>query len=374
MQTKQEQIINKYIYGFFILLLGLFLFLKLAEFFSAFLGSIVFYVLFKRFMLYLTRNRNLKRTIAAIIIIIISFLIVVLPVSILATAIYNKVAAYVERPDILQNGLARILSKIESLPFRVDVSELQQGAKKAISGNIGNFLNSSFSILTSILMMYFFLFFMLINVNKMETSIVHFLPFRRSKIEVFGNELRDQTISNAIGVPLVCLAQGFLAFVEYRIAGVPEAGLWGILTGFASVIPLVGTGLIWIPVTAYLFMEDQNWQAFFVIGYSLLLMSNVDNLIRMIVSNKIGHVHPVTTVLGIIIGLKSFGLPGLVFGPLLISYFFILLKLFHAEYSRNVTTSSQPHQEKSVVDYLKHQFSLFSNEPRAEEPPPKKED
>lgn len=360
----QENVINKYIYAFFIMLLGLFLFLQVKEFFSAFLGSIVFYTLFKGFMLYLTRKRRLKKVLASIIIIVISFIIVVLPVSILFTVIYNKITALASDPELVAHTIQKFIARLDALPFEVNTEKLQDGVKDAIGKNIGSVLNSSFNILGNILMMYFFLFFLLINVNKMEASIIHYLPFRRSKIVVFGKELRDQTVSNAIGVPLVCFAQGLLAYISYRITGVPEPGLWGILTGFASVIPLVGTGLIWLPVTAYLFMEGETWQGFFVIGYSLALMTNVDNLIRMLLSNKIGNVHPVITVLGIIIGLKAFGLPGLVFGPLLISYFLLLLKLYYVEYSHTTEIRDQRTQERNVVNYLLNQFSLFTSDPR----------
>ncbi len=364
-----ERIANKYIYAFFILLLGLFLFLKVREFFSAFLGAIVFYTLFKRFMLNLIRKRRLKKTLAAVIIILISFVIVVLPVTVLFTVIYNKISAIAANPQLVAENLAKFTDRLDHLPIKIDKQKLEEGAKNVIGSNIGQVAKSSLGILGSVLMMYFFLFFLLINTNKMEASIVHYLPFRRSKIVLFGKELRDQTVSNAIGVPLVCVAQGLCAYISYRIAGVPEAGLWGILTGFASIIPLVGTGLIWVPVTAYLFIEGQTWQGFFVAGYSIILMSNVDNVIRMVVSNKIGQVHPVVTVLGIIIGLKAFGLPGLVFGPLLISYFFILLKLYYAEYSRSPELPSQPVQEKSVVNYLLNQFSLFNDDPKKPKKP-----
>lgn len=215
-------------------------------------------------------------------------------------------------------------------------------------------------ILGSVLMMYFFLFFLLINSGRMEASVVHYLPFRRSKIKMFGKELIDQTYSNAIGVPLVCIAQGFAAYLSYRIAHLPEAGLWGILTGFASIIPLVGTAIIWVPASVFLMADGETWQGVFVAAYSVIVMTNVDNLIRMIVSKKIGDVHPVITVLGVIFGLKYFGLPGLVFGPLLISYFIILLRLYYIEYGNlKQKEKVEVPAENNLVKLVFNRFIFF---------------
>jgi predicted PurR-regulated permease PerM len=255
-----------------------------------------------------------------------------------------------------------ITHKINSLPFKVSANNMAERAQQLLAENVGRVLNSSLLILGSVLMMYFFLFFLLINMNKMEASIVHYLPFKRSKILLFGRELVDQTYGNAIGVPMVCIAQGLFAYLSYRIAGVPEAGLWGILTGFSSIIPLVGTAIIWVPVTLYLLAENLQWQGIFVAVYSVVIMGNVDNLIRMVVSKRIGDVHPIITVLGVIVGLKFFGLPGLVFGPLLISYFILLLKLYYIEYNREreVTPVVPAKVEKDLLRLLINRLNIFN--------------
>jgi predicted PurR-regulated permease PerM len=356
-----EKLINKYISAFFILTVGTFLFLGLREFFSAFLGAIVFYTLFKPFYRYLHFRRKLRPSIAAIIIIVISFLIVVLPVGTLFTVIFNKISAVASDPEMIQNYNKKLLDKMEHLPFKVSVNNTTEKVQTLITSNVGRVLNSSLMILGSILMMYFFLFFLLINSGRMEASVVHYLPFSRTKIKMFGKELIDQTYSNAIGVPLVCIAQGFAAYLSYRIAGLPEAGLWGILTGFASIIPLVGTAIIWVPASVFLLADGQQWQGIFVAVYSIVIMSNVDNLIRMIVSKKIGDVHPVITVLGVIFGLKYFGLPGLVFGPLLISYFLILLRLYYIEYGnlKQQTRALGPNETNLIKLVLNH-FNVFA--------------
>lgn len=329
---EREHIIQKYLSGFFILLLGAFLFSGVKEFFAAFLGAVVFYVLFKDFMRRLVYKRKWNKAVAASVIISISFFIVVLPMSFLVGMTLNKAAGIAEHPEEIKHFINQLTSRIDHLPFKTSTKNMGEQVTTFITANMGSALTSTLNMLASLLMMYFLLYFLLINVGRIETRIIYYLPFSASKIKLFAKELVDQTYSNAIGVPAVALAQGVLAYVAYIITGVPDAPLWAILTGFASIIPLVGTAIIWVPVSVYLFANDDTWKGIFVILFCSLGLGNIDNLIRMIISKRIGDVHPVITVLGIILGLKFFGLPGLVFGPLLISYFLLLIKLFYIEY------------------------------------------
>lgn len=348
-----QEIINKYIYAFFILLLGIFIFCGLQEFLNAFLGSVVFYALFKNFMYYLTRRKKLKKSLSAVIIIVISFLIVVLPISILVGMLLSKGTSLAEHPEVFTEYIDKFTAKLKELPFDVSADSIGLKAKAYLAENAGGALTSSLNAVGNILMMYFFLYFLLINMNSMEARIIHFLPFKKSKILLFGKELVDQTYSNAIGVPLVSIAQGIFAYLCYRIAGVADSGMWAVLTGFASIIPLVGTAIIWFPISMFLLADGMIWQGVFVSAYSIVVLSNVDNLVRMVVSKRVGDVHPVITVLGVVMGLKFFGLPGLVFGPLLISYFIILLKLFYMAYANKDISSPNAEQKQLETNLVK---------------------
>lgn len=356
-----EKVLARYVSLFVILLLAVFLFLGLEEFFSAFLGAVVFYTLFRNLMRFLHKKKRINRSLSAVIIILISFIIVILPLGILFTVIFNKVSELMQEPEIITAYTDKLMERSKHLPFKVETGHMAERAQELIANNVGRVLNSSLLILGNLLMMYFFLFFLLISYNRLEASIIHYLPYRRSQILLFGNELVDQTYSNALGVPLVCVGQGAFAYLSYRIAGLPEAMLWAILTGFSSVIPLVGTAIIWVPASVFLMADGHTWQGIFVAAYSIVVMTNVDNLIRMIVSKKIGDVHPVITVLGVILGLKYFGLPGLVFGPLLISYFIILLKLYHAAHGgRKPGAAPAPvHEEINLVKLVLNGLNFF---------------
>ena len=103
-----------------------------------------------------------------------------------------------------------------------------------------------------------------------------------------------------------------------------------------SIIPLVGTAIIWAPVGLFLIASAETWQGVGLLVYSAAIITNIDNVFRFIIQKKFAEVHPIITVLGVIIGLNLFGLPGLIFGPLLISYFLIFIKMYQNEYLKTV--------------------------------------
>ena len=338
MEPTRDFRANKNIFLVIILIFGLFLLYSLKEYFPAFLGSVMFYVLFKGWMELLVRKKKWKKSRAAILIIVISFFIVFLPITFFVTMVYNKVVPIASNPTAILPYVNQMDSTFqEKFGIQIitpkNIETFQATGTQIASGA----LNEGLAFFSSIVMLYFFLYFMLINFNRMEASIVLSLPFRKSKIKMFGEELKAQTFSNAIGIPLIAVAQGLFAYVIYLITGVPESGFWAILTGFASVIPIVGTGIIWVPVCVYLFAIGHTWQGIAVVLWSALVMGSMDNVIRFLLAKKMADVHPVVTVMGIILGLEYLGITGLIFGPLIISYFGILLKIYYADYQNAPT-------------------------------------
>ena len=98
---------------------------------------------------------------------------------------------------------------------------------------------------------------------------------------------------------------------------------------------MVGCALVWVPYSVYLLLTGDLFYGFGLILYGAIVVANVDNLFRFIMQKRLADVHPLVTVFGVIIGLKWFGFLGIIFGPLMISYFLILLKMYRKEYLEN---------------------------------------
>jgi predicted PurR-regulated permease PerM len=104
----------------------------------------------------------------------------------------------------------------------------------------------------------------------------------------------------------------------------------------------VGTMIIWLPLVVFLYAQGASWQATGLMIYSLVVTGNVDYLSRVTLMRKIGDVHPLITILGVIVGLGLFGFMGFIFGPLLLSYLILLIRIYTSEFVETTSHHSQP--------------------------------
>jgi len=335
MQNTPEHKVNRYIFLGFILLIGIFLMYSLMAFFTAFLAAIMFYVLSKKPVDWLVKTKNWRRSWAAIVVMLSSFFIILLPVTIFGTMMYKEIALVANNFSRVTEPLAQLDDFLQKeFQFSLLSDENLKTAQEFLTNFVSTALTQGVNLFSSMIMMYFFLYFMIMNANRMEAALFLFLPFKRSQIALFGSELRAQTFSNAVGLPLIAVIQGLFAYIAFLITGMSDPGFWSVVVGFASVIPIVGTGLVWIPAAAYMLVMGQNWQGVFMFLWGGIVLSTMDNVVRFLLAKKMADVHPVITVLGVIMGLNYFGITGLIFGPLLISYFIILLRIYYYEYQR----------------------------------------
>ena len=138
-----------------------------------------------------------------------------------------------------------------------------------------------------------------------------------------------------------------LGLVGYWIFGVPSAVLFGLLTCFATIIPIVGTMLIWVPIVIYLALSGSWGNAIGLAIYASIVVSQSDNLIRFVLQKKMADTHPLITIFGVVIGLSLFGFMGVIFGPLMLAIFILCVNMFKREYldRKRTAKNSSAHAE-----------------------------
>jgi predicted PurR-regulated permease PerM len=139
-------------------------------------------------------------------------------------------------------------------------------------------------------------------------------------------------VANALGIPLIAFAQGLVGLIGYLVIGVDEPFFWFGVTCIAAMLPVVGAALAYLPLAIIFFANGQTTQGIAMLIFGFGIIGLTDNVLRFTLLKKIGNVHPLTTVFGVIIGLSLFGFIGLIFGPLLISLFMLLLKIYSSEF------------------------------------------
>jgi predicted PurR-regulated permease PerM len=114
--------------------------------------------------------------------------------------------------------------------------------------------------------------------------------------------------------------------------------VWGVITAIFSILPVVGSGMVWVPGALVLALDDRMPQAVALALWGIVVVANTDNLIRPMVFRRWANVHPLITIVGAFGGVRYFGLLGLLVGPLALSYFFELLRMYRQEYVGGIGT------------------------------------
>lgn len=331
MSVKEQY--RKYSLITIILGLGLLLFLKMTPFMGGILGACTIYIMVRDQMLYLTQKKKIRKSVTAIILLIEAILCFLVPLSLAIWLLISKLqtvnvdtATFV---DTITNLADWIRRKTEyDLLSKENISSIA-----SILPGIGQFLMggiSSFAV--NLFVLVFVLYFMLIGGTKMEQYIYELLPFSDSNKKHVMNEINMIVRANAIGIPLLAIIQGAIATLGYYLFDAPSALLFGFLTCFATVIPIVGTTLVWFPLAAYMAISGDWPHAIGLLLYCGLIVTNIDNLIRFILQKKMADTHPLITIFGVVIGLSLFGFMGVIFGPLLISIFILCVNIFKEQY------------------------------------------
>ena len=340
-QINNNKIRQVTFYGLLVFLF-VFLFLQMHAFLSAFLGAITFYMLSRKIMKTLVEKRKWKKGLAATVILIVSFLVVLLPIWLFINILTGRVGYVVENSNKI---LAAVNTFIERIGTRFHVDILGSVNTNSISSTIArtlrDILTATFNSLTSVMLMYFILYFMLISRNELEKWMYEFIPLKEENTKLLGREMKSLVISNAIGIPMVAVLQGLVGLVAYLVLGVSDVWFWFTFTCIASMLPFIGSALAYVPLSIVLFAQNHNWQGIALLIYGIAIIGTVDNVFRFMLQKKMGDVHPLITVFGVVIGINIFGFIGLIFGPILISIFIILVKIYMNEFveQRKPTTN-----------------------------------
>lgn len=332
-----------------IVILGIFLIFTLSGFIPAFLGAVIFYIMCSPFVHFFTKKTKMKRSLAIVIVLVLSFLVIIIPTFSLSYLLISKVSAMLSQSHNFILQLQNLNAKIYS-DYGVNILTNENIFKwqNDIANLIPDILGQTLSILADVGIMYFILFYLLHTDSDKEKSIFRFLPFKKGNVHLFAKELITQTYSNVIGSPLLAIIQAIFAIFGFWIFGLNEPIFWGIMCGFLSFIPFVGSAMIWIPAGIIQMSSGAHWQGAAILIYGLVVISNVDNIFRFVLQKKIADVHPLVTVFGVIFGVKWFGIPGLIFGPLLISYLLIMIKIYRMEYgNKNYISAPSPSNKRN---------------------------
>ncbi|MBK9735652.1 MAG: AI-2E family transporter [Saprospiraceae bacterium] len=302
---------------------------------GAFLGAITLYVILMHPMKYLVVVKNWKPWLASLTLMMLSLIIMVIPIGYLTSVAIERIMPVINNPEILKDVVSQVNLYLLT-NYNIDI--LKSDNVEKISGQILPFaqktLGGTMSAVGNIFLMYLVLYFLLVQARDVEQWLKNNVPFKTANVKKILSEVKNLVYSNALGIPIVAIIQGIAGCIGYWIFGVEEFLLMGILTAISSVIPIIGTLAVYLPLAVYQFAVISPWQGIGVALWGLIIIGSIDNVARFLVQKKLADVHPLITLLGVFMGINLFGFLGVIFGPLLLSIFILLVRIYIDEFGK----------------------------------------
>lgn len=322
---KQRNNINLVI----IIALGALIVYSLQSILGALLSSLILYTILRPLYLYLVETKGWKKELTAILVLFVSFIVIVLPFYVLSSMVITKINEL--RTDEIY--FKNLIFKFKHLiPVNSNIQGyIEDGLNKAGTWTASLFpsvISGAFSIVFGLLIVYFLLYFMLAEHKQFERTLIKYAPFRAQNAARFGVEMQNMTYANVVGQGLISIVQGSLVSLAFYVLGYNDPLFWGVITAFISFVPVLGPPVVFLPAAILQIINGNEFAGWAMIIFGFVVILNIDNVLRFMIAKKVGNIHPIITVIGVIIGVPLFGILGLVFGPLILSYFVLLVKIY----------------------------------------------
>ncbi len=195
----------------------------------------------------------------------------------------------------------------------------------------GSLIGNVTSLVANFFLMLFVFFFLSRDGSGIVSFVLHLSPLSHSREEEILRKIKEVAQSAVLGTILTALVQAIAGGIAFFVVGLPGL-FWGMMVGFASLVPVVGTGLVLVPATGYLLISGQYGYALFFAAWGVIVVGSVDNLLRPIFMRGAADMSTLLLLLAIIGGISYFGLIGILFGPLIFGLATVLLYIYGMEF------------------------------------------
>ena len=322
-----------------ILLLTLIFGREALPYLSGFLGAITLFSILRGQMRFLTKKWHFPRWLAAFILILETLFLFLLPLAGIASMLIDL---FTHTEIDLNEWYHQAVKWVDEAKDRIGVDFVKRDGffvEQVLPAltKMGQTFTTKivvgvYSLVVNSVVLLFVLYYMLYEREYFETAIRELLPFTEENKRILVSETQRIIAANAVGIPLIAIVQGGFAYLGYIFFGVEGALFYAVLTAFATIIPMVGTMVVYVPL-ALAFGFAGNWGSCIgLLIYGFLVIGGIDNVIRFLLQKSLADIHPLVTVFGVIFGVSIFGFWGVIFGPLLLSLLILLLNIFRHDY------------------------------------------
>lgn len=313
--------------------------LILWPFYAAVFWATVLAILFAPLYRRLAAALRERCTLAALLTVVVILLLVILPFALISGMLlqegfhaYQKIssgewdlAAYGRRIyEALPAWVTGLLDNFELTTLGEVQQRLAAGLSKGVQFLAGQALNigqNTLDFVVGFFLMLYLLFFLLRDGRVLYQRIRAAIPLRDELQRNLFRKFADVIRATVKGTIVVAIVQGFLGGLIFWFLGIQAPVLWGVVMGFLSLLPAVGTALVWAPVAVYLLATGSIWQGIVLVAYGILVIGLVDNVLRPILVGKDTKMPDYVVLISTLGGMAIFGLNGFVIGPLIAAMF-----------------------------------------------------
>jgi predicted PurR-regulated permease PerM len=304
---------------------------QLSFFVGAFLGAMTFYIVFRRLIFRMVERHKWRPWVASLTIVV-AITLVLGGMGFLVGEIIAHEMASVDTAQLLVMAREAVPKINEAVGLELISPDMVKASSGVLMKLTTTILNTTYSFAANILMTVILLYFMLTHARTLENRIAQYLPFRGHNRAELVDDITSIIYSNAVVIPLTMLAQGLAAGVVYWAFGLPNVVFWAFVTALCGLLPMVGTVIVSVPLGIWFISDGFVWKGVMLMACGILIIANVDNLARIVLNKRISNTHPLVVIFGVILGIPLFGFWGIIFGPLLISVFLLLVRMYYTEY------------------------------------------
>lgn len=290
------------------------------------------------------------KTIAALLTLLCVFAIIFVPLWVLGGQVVEQSLDLYERVSTEDSGVTRagIMERvtdvlgflerygIEQNEVRSRLSSFAQTGADFVTRQAVVFGQATFGFLVSFLLTVYLLFFLLRDGPAIGTKIMHIIPLGKEREWTLYQNFVAVTRSIFKGTLVVSVVQGTIGGILFVVAGIDGALLWGVIMALLSIIPALGSFIVWFPAGLLLLLTGSVWQGVVVLGGGIFVISLIDNVLRPILVRRDVQMPDAIILISILGGLSVFGITGFIIGPIIAGFFFSMWSIFEQDYTREL--------------------------------------
>jgi predicted PurR-regulated permease PerM len=205
--------------------------------------------------------------------------------------------------------------------------EFLKAVTNFLVNNLSAFTGNTILFIVQFAVMLYCLFYFLLDGDRFINTIAHYMPVDKRRMNIFISEFLVTSKATLKSAFVIGGIQGLLGVLIFYITGIENPLVWGVLMMALSIVPAIGSSIIWVPAGIIMLFLGHIWQGIAILVFGAVVISSVDNLLRPILLGKDIQMHPLLIFLSILGGIAVFGFSGFVLGPVIASFFLSSWKL-----------------------------------------------